>query len=404
MASIRIIEEKCIGCKKCVPACPFGALEVRGDNAKTRKAVILDNCTLCGSCVSECKFNAIELIKDEVVNNDIEKYAGVWVYCEQFLAGLRPVALELLGEGRKIADQLDTELTAVILGNGIFKHADTLIAHGADKVLVVEDPKLEQLHDLNYTDAMAKMVEKYLPSIILLGATSFGRSFAPRLAAKLSTGLTADCTVLAADKEKGLLLQTRPAFGGNVMATIICPNSRPQMATVRPKVFTPPVPDNNRKGEVIEEKVTSIKDSAVEITKLIKDSDQEGFNIGDADILIAVGKGIGNAKNIALAEELARLLGGAVAVSRPLVDNAWYKYSHQVGQTGKTVAPKLYIACGVSGAIQHVAGVAAETIVAVNNDPDAPIFNYAHYAINGDCVEFLQTMIDQVKEQGIHGF
>ena len=238
MASIRIIEEKCIGCKKCVPACPFGALEVHGDNAKTRKAVILDNCTLCGSCVSECKFNAIELIKDEVVNNDIDKYTGVWVYCEQFLGGLRPVAFELLGEGRKIADQLETELTAVILGNGIAKHGDTLIAHGADKVLVVEDPKLEQLHDLNYTDAMAKMVEKHLPSIILLGATSFGRSFAPRLAAKLSTGLTADCTVLAADKEKGLLLQTRPAFGGNVMATIICPHSRPQMATVRPKVFT----------------------------------------------------------------------------------------------------------------------------------------------------------------------
>ncbi len=402
MASIRIIEEKCIGCKKCVPACPFGALEVRGDNAKTRKAVILDHCTLCGACVAECKFNAIELIRDENVNHDLQKYAGVWVYCEQFHGDLRQVALELLGEGRKIADQLNTRLTAVILGNGIKQYAATLIAHGADQVLVVEDGKLEQLHDLVYTDVMTGLVNKYLPSIILLGATSFGRSFAPRLAARLRTGLTADCTVLAADQEKGLLLQTRPAFGGNVMATIICPNSRPQMATVRPKVFTPPVPDQNRRGTVIEEKPAAMKESAVEITKLIKGDGGEGFNIGDADILIAVGKGIGNAKNIALAEELAKLLGGAVAVSRPLVDNAWYAYSHQVGQTGKTVAPKLYIACGISGAIQHVAGIAAETIVAVNNDPDAPIFNYAHYAVNSDCVEFLQTMIDQVKEQGIH--
>lgn len=400
MASIRIIEEKCIGCKKCQPACPFGAIEMRGDTAKTRKAVILDNCTLCGSCVDECKFGAIELIQEARVGVDLSAYKGVWVYCEQFQGQLRGVGLELLSQGRRIADELGTDLTAVLLGHQIAAQAPSLIAHGADRVLLAEDPALAELNDLAYSDVLVELVREHKPSIILLGATSFGRSLAPRAAAELETGLTADCTILESDPERGLLLQTRPAFGGNVMATIICPQHRPQMATVRPKVFSPLPEDSSRKGEIIKAKFTPPQTTAAQLLELIR-GEGESVNIGEADILIAVGRGISSAKNIALAEELAHLLGGAVAVSRPLVDNGWYGYSHQVGQTGKTVAPKLYIACGISGAIQHVSGIAAETIVAVNTDPDAPIFNYAHYAIKGDCTDFLESMIEAVKSQGI---
>ena len=399
MASIKILTDKCIGCKKCIPVCPFGAIEIRGEG-KGKKAYILDNCTLCGACVNECKFQAIELIKDKEEKKDLSKYKGIWVYCEQYESDMRQVGLELLGQARNLADKLGTDVTAVIIGADVNKHADELIWHGADKVLVVEEPGLDRLHDLIYSDIMVSLINKYYPAIILLGATSFGRSLAPRVAARLETGLTADCTMLDADHERGLL-QTRPAFGGNLMATIICPNHRPQMATVRPKVFSAPLPDHKRKGQIIMENVVLNNDSGVELLELIH-GDKDSVNIGDADIIIAIGKGIGTAKNIALAEELAELLGGAVAVSRPLVDAGWYGYSHQVGQTGKTIAPKLYFACGISGAIQHVAGLAAETVVAVNNDPDAPIFSYAHYNINADCVDFLLTTIEKVKERRIH--
>lgn len=399
MASIRIITEKCIGCRKCIPACPFNAIEIRGE-AKQKKAYILDNCTLCGACVSECKFGAIDLKSDKVAAADLGSYHGIWVYCEQFNGNLRQVGLELLGQARNLADKLGTEVTAVLIGNEVKKHTDTLIAHGADRVLLIEDPKLDRLHDLYYADVLSGLIKEYKPQIILLGATSFGRSLAPRVAARIKTGLTADCTMLDADMERGLL-QTRPAFGGNLMATIICPNHRPQMATVRPKVFSPQAPDNQRHGQVIEKKAVFDKESGLELLDLIV-GEKESVNIGDADIIVAIGKGIGTAKNIALAEELASLLGGAVAVSRPIVDAGWYGYSHQVGQTGKTVAPKLYIACGISGAIQHVAGLAAETIVAVNNDPDAPIFAHSHYAIQADCVDFLITLIEQIKQRGVH--
>ena len=325
-------------------------------------------------------------------------YQGVWVYCEQFRGQLRSVSLELLSQGRQLADELNCMLTAVLLGAEVAAHSAALIAHGADEVLLAEYEYLAELSDLVYSQVLVELARQYKPSIFLLGATSFGRSLAPRVAAALGAGLTADCTVLAADAEQKLLLQTRPAFGGNLMATIITPDHRPQMATVRPHVFSPLTADFNREGRIIRAKIKRPTEVGVKLLELM-DGVGESVNIGDVDILIAVGRGIGNAKNIVLAENLARLLNGAVAVSRPLVDNAWYGYSHQVGQTGKIVAPKLYIACGISGAIQHLAGIAAETVVAVNSDPDAPIFNHAHYAIVGDCVEFLTTMIEIIKEE-----
>lgn len=397
MASIRIIEELCTGCKKCLPACPFNAIEMTATKEKKRLARILDNCTLCGSCVSACKFEAIDFTKDEVQTLDISQCQGLWVFCEQFQGKLRTVGLELLGQARSLADTLNTPLTAVLIGSDVADLAPSLIAHGADTVLLVEEPWLGDLHDMHYKDVMVELARRYLPSILLLGATSFGRSLAPRIGAALRTGLTADCTVLEADPEKGLLLQTRPAFGGNLMATIICPNHRPQMATVRPKVFSPLPADYSRSGEIRREKVAPPRDLSTVLLDFIR-GDGASVNINDADILVAVGKGIGNANQIRLAQNLADLLGGAVAVSRPLVDACWMGYSHQVGQTGKTVAPKLYLACGISGAVQHVAGIAAETVVAVNTDPEAPIFQYAHYAIVGDCIEFLEQMADQIKE------
>ncbi len=391
MASIKIIKEKCVGCKKCVGACPFNAMAV-----EEKKAVILDNCTLCGACVDACRFEAIDLQKDAVERADISQYEGIWVFCEQFDNQLRTVGLELLGQARGLADQLHTQVTAVLFGEQVAAQAATLIAHGADRVLLVEEPWLKELNDLLYSQVMVDLVHKHKPSILLLGATSFGRSFAPRVASSLWTGLTADCTVLAADVEKGLLQQTRPAFGGNVMATIICPHHRPQMATVRPKVFQPLPADPERQGEVIREKVEKPAGLGMEILNLIK-TEGDDVNIGMADVIVSAGKGIGNPKNLALVAELAHLLGGAVGVSRPLVDAGIMGYSHQVGQTGKTVAPKLYIACGISGAIQHVAGIAAEKVVAINNDPDAPIFQYAHYGIVGDCVDVLEALIEEVK-------
>ena len=326
------------------------------------------------------------------------QYQGVWVYCEQYRGQLRPVSLELLGQGRQLADELNCTLTAVLLGARVAVHSSILISHGADEVLLAEEDYLAELSDLVYCHVLVDLVQQYKPSIFLLGATSFGRSLAPRVAAALGTGLTADCTILAADKEQGLLLQTRPAFGGNLMATIVTPQHRPQMATVRPHVFSPLAAETYREGRVTRAIITQPTAVGIKLLELVN-KEGESINIGDTDILIAVGRGIGSAKNIVLAEKLASLLCGAVAVSRPIVDNGWYGYSHQVGQTGKTVAPKLYIACGISGAIQHISGIAAETLVAINSDPEASIFDYSHYAIVGDCVEFLTTFIEMINNK-----
>ncbi len=392
MASVKVIAEKCTGCKRCVNYCPYQAILIEDKLATINQ----DKCTLCGACIEQCKFAALELIATKNALMNIDDYQGVWVFCEQFEGEIRSVAYELLAQGKEIARQLNTELFAVVLGDNIAAKADDLFAYGADKVILVDKIYLAKLNDMLYTDTVVKLSEQYRPSIILLGATSFGRSLAPRVAGRLGTGLTADCTVLDVDKSQGLLLQTRPAFGGNIMATIVTPNHRPQMATVRPRVFKPLEPDYQRKGQIICPDLPMPAASRVDILEIITNA-ADNINIGEADILVAIGRGIGNANNIALAEELATLLNGALAVSRPLVDMGWYAYSHQVGQTGKTVAPKLYIAIGISGAIQHMVGVAAETVIAVNTDPDAPIFDYAHYAIKGDALDFLYAMIKQLK-------
>ncbi len=392
--AVKVISDKCTACETCVSACPFGAIEMREG-----KAFITDACTMCGACVEACEFKAIE--KDVVQTGptrDLSSYKGVWVFAEQHKGNIASVSLELLGEGRKLADKKKAKLSAVFIGSGIKGKAKDLIAHGADIVYLADDPALKDFNDDSYAGVLTTLAHQHKPEIILAGATAIGRSFFPKVAATLYTGLTADCTMLDIDAASGHLHQTRPAFGGNIMATIVTPNHRPQMATVRHKVMKPAKRDDARTGEIIDVKYNQAGALRTKVLKTVEEL-TETVNICEADIIVAGGRGLGSQKNFQLLEELAKVLGGAVAATRGAVDEGWIPYSHQVGQTGKTVCPKLYIACGISGAIQHVAGMqSSETIVAINKDPDAPIFSVATYGIVGDVHEVVPLMIKKFKE------
>ena len=392
--SVRVISDKCTACETCVTACPFGAIEMRDG-----KAFITEVCTMCGSCVEVCEFKAIERLDEAATPAaDLSAYKGVWVFAEQHKGDVASVALELLGEGRKLADKKKTKLSAVFIGHNIKSKAKELIAHGADLVYLADDPALKDFNDDSYAAILTTLARKHKPEIILAGATAIGRSFFPKVASSLYTGLTADCTVLDIDAETGHLHQTRPAFGGNILATIMTPNHRPQMATVRHKVMKPALRDDSRTGDIIEIPYTQSGDLRTRVVKTVEELG-ETVNICEADIIVAGGRGLGSAKNFQLIEELAKVLGGAVAATRGAVDEGWVPYPHQVGQTGKTVCPKLYIACGISGAIQHVAGMqSSEVIVAINKDPDAPIFNVATYGIVGDVHEVVPIMIKKIRE------
>ena len=310
---------------------------------------------------------------------------------------IKNVAYELLSRGRELADTLKTELCAVCLGHNV-ADVDKLIAHGADKVYLVDSPDLADNQEDYLTHGLLDLIKEHKPEIVLAGATALGRSFFPRVAAILNTGLTADCTGLDIDTEKRLLRQTRPTFGGNIMATILCPNKRPQMSTVRPRVFKKNTPDPTRKGQII--KVDFKKEGVTAKTKLLSfvEDITEKVKLEDADIIVSGGRGLGKAENFKLLQELADTLGAALGSSRAAVDEGWIPYSHQVGQTGKTVCPKLYIACGISGAIQHLAGMqTSDCIVAINDNPDAPIFQVAHYGIVGDLFQVVPLMIKKLK-------
>jgi electron transfer flavoprotein alpha subunit len=393
MSHITIISEKCVGCKLCVGACPFNAIEVT-----EKKAKILDDCTLCGACVSSCKFNAIDFQKDETdASVDLSEYQGVWVFGEQKNNQVSQVVSELLGEGRKLADKLSVPLSVVLIGSEIEGQAADLIACGSDNVYLVEHESLKNYNDESYADIFVQLVKRFKPEVILLGATTYGRSLAPRVASRLNTGLTADCTSLDIDPETRNLLQTRPAFGGNLMATIICPNHRPQMSTVRPKVMKPLDPDPARKGKIIRPDVHIPTELSVKVIDIVQTL-CEKVNLTEADIIVSGGRGLGDPKNFVLVEELAEVLGAAVGASRPVVDSGWVDYSHQVGQTGKTVGPKVYFACGISGAVQHLAGMSSSDIViAINKDPSAPIFKIATFGIIGNVIEILPELTKEFK-------
>ena len=392
--SVKVIPDTCTGCETCVTACPFGAIEMRDG-----KAFITDACTMCGACVEACPVQAIEKTAEAGAPvADLSAYRGVWVFAEQHKGEIASVSLELLGEGRKLADKKGAKLSAVLAGSGVRDKARDLIAHGADIVYVADDPALKDFNDDAYAAVLAALARQHKPEIILAGATAVGRSFFPKVASTLYAGLTADCTMLDIDAATGHLHQTRPAFGGNIMATIVTPNHRPQMATVRHKVMKPAPRDDGRKGEVVEVPYTPAGPFRTRVLQTVEEL-SETVNICEADIIVAGGRGLGSQKNFQLVQELAKVLGGAVAATRGAVDEGWIPYSHQVGQTGKTVCPKLYIACGISGAIQHTAGMqSSETIVAINKDPDAPIFSVATYGIVGDVHEVLPVLIRKIKE------
>ena len=385
------VTDACTGCGVCVDACPFEAIDMVND-----KAVINEACRACGQCVDACPVGAIVMSEAEAV--DLSDYRGVMVYAEQRGGRVHPVSYELLGKAQELAAQLSEPVYAVIVGSGVGAGAEELVRRGADKVFLYDDPTLADFRDDPYTDLLAQCCKEEKPSIFLIGATSLGRSLGPRVSAKLQTGLTADCTYLDIDPETRLLRQTRPAYGGNIMATIITPNGRPQMATVRYKMFPEAVKVDHPKGSVAE-KTVDVSKVRDRVKVLGFEEAKEQVSISEADLIVSGGLGMGDPKGFELIREMAETLGAAVGASRPTVDEGWIDYRHQVGLSGRTVRPQVYIACGISGAVQHQAGMkTSDVIIAVNKDPEAPIFRISSLGVVGDLYEVIPRLIEKIKE------
>lgn len=413
--AVKVIKKNCIGCGLCVQTCPFEALQL----VEGIVEVDPDKCTNCGDCVEVCPASALELneppekmsdneVKEvekrekivKKIKRELEDYRGVWVFIEQFRGEIAPVSFELLGEGRKLADNLQTKLCGVLLGSGVEKLAEQALWYGADKVYLMDDPVLKDYRTETYAAGLVRLSQKYKPEIILMGATTMGRDLSGAVATELETGLTADCTELSIDESSGYLFQTRPAFGGNIMATIVCRHHRPQMATVRPRVMAMPEKDTGRTGEVVKENLGITEENVlVKVVDVIKEKKAATY-LDKAEIIVAGGKGVGNKENFKLLKELADLLGGTIGASRAAVEAGWIGQEYQVGQTGVTVRPKVYFAFGISGAIQHLVGMqTSDVIVAVNTDPDAPIFKVATYGIVGDLLQVVPAMTKAFKEK-----
>lgn len=336
---------------------------------------------------------------------EFSEYKNLWVFIETDDGKAASVGLELLNPGAELAHQLGQKVVAVILGKDNAAAEKAAAAYGADEIISVEDPAYENYNTDAYAYGMTTLVEKYKPSILMIGATIIGRDFGPRLSCRLKTGLTADCTSLAVDTETGVMGWTRPAFGGNLMATIMCERTRPQMGTVRPGVFKKTQPDESRTVEVIRESIPVPEDVVrVKLIESIREAAAEMVKLEDAEIIVSGGRGLGKAENFSYIRDLADALGGAVGASRAAVDAGWIPHVHQVGQTGKTVASKIYIACGISGAIQHQAGMSgSDCIIAINKDPDAPIFSIADYGIVGDLFQVVPAMAAEVRKLKAQG-
>ncbi len=392
--AVLIDKEKCTACGLCVDACPFAALAL-----KDEVAVVGDGCTMCGACVDACPMGAIAMEKvEKKADERTATSRGVWVWAEQRDGVMPDVVAELLGQGRKLADELGVPLGAALIGYQVEPLAAELIAYGADEVYLLQHPNLAGFDDHAYALALDQLIKTYQPEILLAGATSLGRSLVPRVATLTKSGLTADCTSLAIDPATRLLRQTRPAFGGNIMATIICPQARPQMATVRPRVMRKAEYVASRRGKVVKAEALG---ALTPLSKVLETHAGAGeqVNLVAAEVVVTGGRGLGKPEGFALVRELALALGGVVGASRAAVDSEWIGYAHQVGQTGRTIGPKLYIALGVSGAVQHLVGMqSSDTIVAINNNPEAPIFQVATYGIVGDLYQVVPAILKKIKE------
>ena len=394
--SIFINDELCTGCGSCTETCPFVGIEII-DN----KAVITENCNFCGACLDACPVDAILIEKKEfeVEKIDLSEYRGVWVIAEHYKNIVHPVVFQLLGKGGDLAKELEVNLTLVILGANFDERLDEFSLHGPDEIIYIKSPILKNYYSDLYVQALTELIKENKPEIILIGATPTGRDFAPRVAKRLNAGLTADCTGLEIDQTTRNLLQTRPTFGGTLMATIRTPNSRPQMATIRPGIF------NSQERSKEKTRIRKIdfnfkeKDLVTKIVRVIERK-KNSINLEDAEIIVSGGRGVGSKESFKIIEELAEVLGAELGGSRVTVELGWLDQDRQIGQTGKTVSPKLYIACGISGAIQHLAGMQnSEIIVAINKDRNAPIFNVAHYGIVGKLDEIVPLLIEALKKE-----
>ena len=391
--SITVDLTKCNGCTLCVKSCGTNAIEVKDKLA----TIVLDSCTMCGACVSACRFSAISIDIDKQPKEDLDKYKGVWVFGEQRDGKVAPVVFELINIGRDLARDRNTELSVVILGDDLSEAVKDLASYPVDKVYVYEAPELAVYDAERYCRVLTDVMREHKPEIVLAGATTTGRSFMSGVAIQLYTGLTADCTGLEIG-EDGLLHQTRPAYGGNIMATILCPYTRPQMATVRHKVFPTSAKRCEGEAEIInltpKPTLFGSRSKFLEFIETVG----ERVNLVDADIIVSGGRGLGGPENFAIIRELADELNAAVGSSRAAVDAGWIPYAHQVGQTGKTVCPKIYIACGISGAVQHQVGMkSADIIIAINKDPNAPIFDIATHGFVGDLFEVVPALTKKIK-------
>ncbi|MEM4730090.1 MAG: electron transfer flavoprotein subunit alpha [Thermoplasmata archaeon] len=392
--TVRIVPEKCIGCGACVDACPTGSISIRDE-----KALIDDTCTVCGACVDSCPQGAIE--RDERDRRaDLARYRDVWVVAELKNGRIRPCTLELLGCGRGLADALGQRLCAFVAGRNVRGLERELAEAGADVVYIVENERLEEGVVLPMARAVSDAIEERMPAVVLFSATPFGRELAPRVSRRLGVGLTADCTELSIDKETGHLLQIRPAWGGNLMACIISPETRPQMATVRPGVMKPLERKVGRGAEVIAlDTVIPDKDLRLQLLEVRREG-RRRVDLSEARVIVAGGNGVGSKEGFRLLEELAAELGGEVAGTRIAVEEGWITPDRQVGQTGQSVHPELYIACGISGAIQHRSGMmGSKTIVAINTDPSAPIFQIADIAIQEDLFKVVPELIRELRKE-----
>lgn len=382
----------CNGCKRCIKTCPYAAVEI-----KNGKAQIQDRCTACGACLEVCKQKALQTDAKPRVIPDFSDRKGVWVFAEQREGRLHGVSLELLGKARELAGALSQEVSALLLGHHVSGLAKTLIGYGADNVFLAEHKTLNAFRTVAYAKVISKIIDAQRPNILLMGATHVGRDLAPRVSRRVGVGLTADCTELAIDPKEGILLQTRPAFGGNVMATIANRYSRPQMATVRPGVMEA-VPMPGHKGSVINVRVSLVeKEIGTRVLDMVREK-KKTVNLAEAKVIVAGGRGVGDANGFKILQQLASGLGGEVAGTRVAVEEGWIPMERQVGQTGQSVRPELYIACGISGAIQHRAGMMnSRYIIAINKDPRAAIFQVADWGIVGDLHEVVPEMLRQIQ-------